>query len=83
MKKYVIKPGEKGINALYIQEMTSRQFKPREVCVRVYATSLNYRDLINEIHPVIDRIFKFDQVKEAYEYMQSGQHFGKIVIPLD
>jgi NADPH:quinone reductase-like Zn-dependent oxidoreductase len=34
----------------------------------------------NTIHPVIDRIFEFDQAKEAYEYMKSGQHFGKIVI---
>ena len=34
----------------------------------------------NEIHPVIDREFAFDQAKEAYEYLQSGQHQGKIVI---
>jgi NADPH:quinone reductase-like Zn-dependent oxidoreductase len=37
----------------------------------------------NKIHPVIDRVFQFDRVKEAYEYLQSGQHFGKIVIRLD
>jgi len=37
----------------------------------------------NTIHPVIDRTFNFDQVKEAYQYLQSGQHFGKIVIRLD
>jgi NADPH:quinone reductase-like Zn-dependent oxidoreductase len=37
----------------------------------------------SEIHPVIDRIFNFDQVKEAYQYLQSGRHFGKIVIQLD
>ncbi|UCE51252.1 MAG: zinc-binding dehydrogenase [Desulfobacterales bacterium] len=37
----------------------------------------------NKIHPVIDRIFKFNQAKEAYAYMQSAQHFGKIVIQLD
>ena len=35
---------------------------------------------VNEIHPVIDRVFQFEQVKEAYEYMKSAQHFGKIVI---
>ncbi len=32
---------------------------------------------------VIDRVFKFDQAKEAYAYMQSGRHFGKIVIQLE
>jgi NADPH:quinone reductase-like Zn-dependent oxidoreductase len=37
----------------------------------------------NKIAPVIDRVFDFDQAKEAYEYMQSGQHFGKIVIRLN
>ena len=37
----------------------------------------------NKIHPVIDREFTFDQAKEAYEYMQSGRHFGKIVIKVD
>ena len=37
----------------------------------------------NRIHPVIDRRFNFDQVQEAYAYLQSGQHFGKVVIRLD
>jgi NADPH:quinone reductase-like Zn-dependent oxidoreductase len=36
----------------------------------------------NKIHPVIDRVFKFDQVKEAYSLMQSADHFGNIVIEL-
>jgi len=36
----------------------------------------------NKIHPVIDRVFRFDQVKEAYAFMQSARHFGKIVIDL-
>jgi NADPH:quinone reductase-like Zn-dependent oxidoreductase len=36
----------------------------------------------NKIHPVIDRVFKFEQVKEAYAFMQSARHFGKIVIDL-
>ena len=34
----------------------------------------------NRIHPVIDRVFEFNQVKEAYAYMKSGRHTGKIVI---
>ncbi len=32
------------------------------------------------IKPVIDREFSFDQVKEALKYLESGAHFGKIVI---
>jgi NADPH:quinone reductase-like Zn-dependent oxidoreductase len=34
------------------------------------------------IRPVIDKIFGFESVPEAYEYMKSGSHFGKIVISL-
>jgi NADPH:quinone reductase-like Zn-dependent oxidoreductase len=37
---------------------------------------------VNKIHPVIDRVFEFDEVKEAYAFMQSARHFGKIVIEL-
>jgi NADPH:quinone reductase-like Zn-dependent oxidoreductase len=34
----------------------------------------------NRIKPVIDRVFGFDEVKEAYRHMAAGAHFGKIVI---
>jgi NADPH:quinone reductase-like Zn-dependent oxidoreductase len=32
------------------------------------------------LRPVIDRVFGFDQVREAFVHMQSASHFGKIVI---
>ena len=32
------------------------------------------------IKPVVDRTFGFDEAVEAYRYMKSGAHFGKIVI---
>jgi NADPH:quinone reductase-like Zn-dependent oxidoreductase len=32
------------------------------------------------LHPVIDRVFASDQVREAFLHMQSASHFGKIVI---
>ncbi len=35
-----------------------------------------------DIHPVIDRIFPFEQTKEAFEYLERGLHFGKVVITL-
>lgn len=34
------------------------------------------------IQPVIDRVFSFDRAPEAYAYLESGNHFGKIVIEL-
>lgn len=33
-----------------------------------------------EIRPVIDRTFGFEEIREALHYMESGSHFGKIVI---
>lgn len=36
----------------------------------------------HEIHPLIDRVFDFDQAAEAFEYMKSGNFMGKIVIRL-
>ena len=35
---------------------------------------------VNRIAPVIDRSFDFADVRSAYEYLQSGAHFGKVTI---
>ena len=32
------------------------------------------------IRPVIDRRFAFDDAAAAYDYMDTGNHFGKLVI---
>jgi NADPH:quinone reductase-like Zn-dependent oxidoreductase len=33
-----------------------------------------------QIRPVVDRVFKFEEAKEALEYLFSGGHFGKVVV---
>jgi NADPH:quinone reductase-like Zn-dependent oxidoreductase len=35
---------------------------------------------INKMKPVIDKTFPFDQAAEAFRYMASGSHFGKVAI---
>jgi NADPH:quinone reductase-like Zn-dependent oxidoreductase len=35
---------------------------------------------VNEASPVVDRVFDFEDVREALQFMASGQHFGKIAI---
>ena len=35
---------------------------------------------LSKYKPVIDKIFPFDNAPEAYKYLQSGKHFGKVVI---
>jgi NADPH:quinone reductase-like Zn-dependent oxidoreductase len=32
--------------------------------------------------PVIDKTFSFDQAKEAFSYITSGAHFGKVAIAI-
>lgn len=41
---------------------------------------LNKMIAASELKPVIDRTFSFDETKEALRYMETGAHFGKIVI---
>lgn len=36
----------------------------------------------HEIKPIINRKFSFDQLPEAFQLMESGGHFGKIVVEL-
>lgn len=33
-----------------------------------------------QLKPAIDRIFPFTEARAAYDYLQSGSHFGKVVI---
>jgi NADPH:quinone reductase-like Zn-dependent oxidoreductase len=32
------------------------------------------------IKPIIDKVFSFEQAEQAYDYLESGSHFGKVVI---
>lgn len=42
--------------------------------------SMNRAIEFAKLRPVIDRTFKFDELPDALNYMQTGSHFGKIVI---
>ncbi len=37
---------------------------------------------VTKIKSIIDRTFAFDEAQAAYDYMQSGAHFGKVVISI-
>lgn len=32
------------------------------------------------VRPVVDRVFAFEEAREALEYLASGGHFGKVVV---
>ena len=42
--------------------------------------AMNRAIALHELRPVIDRVFAFDEARQAFEYMASGSHFGKICI---
>ncbi|RKT13675.1 NADPH:quinone reductase-like Zn-dependent oxidoreductase [Paraburkholderia sp. RAU2J] len=37
----------------------------------------------HQIRPVVDHVFGFDDAPAAYKYLESGQHFGKVVVRID
>ena len=44
-----------------------------------FAEMLRYYEA-KKIRPVVDKVFAFDDAKEALQYLYGGGHFGKIVI---
>jgi NADPH:quinone reductase-like Zn-dependent oxidoreductase len=42
--------------------------------------SMNRAISMHQLRPVIDRVFPFDEAREALRYLESGAHFGKVVI---
>jgi len=44
--------------------------------------AMNRAVALHQIRPVIDRVFPFEEAKEALNYMQSGAHFGKVVMAI-
>ena len=47
---------------------------------RAMFEGMNRAIAINGVKPVVDRIFPFDEARQAFELMAAGGHFGKIAI---
>jgi len=47
---------------------------------RAHFESMNAFITQHRLEPVVDRTFEFDQAADAFAYMDSGSHFGKVVI---
>jgi NADPH:quinone reductase-like Zn-dependent oxidoreductase len=42
--------------------------------------AMNRAIALNKMRPVVDRVFPFQEIREALRYLESGAHFGKIVL---
>jgi NADPH:quinone reductase-like Zn-dependent oxidoreductase len=42
--------------------------------------AMNRAISLHKVEPVVDRVFPFEQAVEAFRYMESGAHFGKVAI---
>jgi len=51
-----------------------------QVGSRTQFENLNRLLAASQIHPVIDKVFPFEQAREAYEYLNRRGHVGKVVI---
>lgn len=63
--------------------MKSLQVKGIFVGSRGMFEQMNRAITENKLKPVIDKTFAFAQAPEALKYLQSGSHFGKIVVQIN
>ncbi|MDR3632247.1 MAG: NAD(P)-dependent alcohol dehydrogenase [Isosphaeraceae bacterium] len=47
---------------------------------RAMFEEMNRAISLHQVRPVVDRVFEFGQAAEALSYLESGAHFGKIVV---
>lgn len=71
---------------------TAGEINPRSLLMRtirlqgIYVGSrdmfeeMNRAIALHQLRPIIDRVFPFADAVEAYRYLESGAHFGKVVI---
>jgi NADPH:quinone reductase-like Zn-dependent oxidoreductase len=42
--------------------------------------AMNRAISLHQLRPVVDRVFPFEEARDALRYLESGKHFGKVVI---
>ena len=47
---------------------------------RAMFEEMNEAIAVNEMHPVVDKVFPFEKAADAYAFHLAGKHFGKVVI---
>ena len=70
----------------FIKQFTKRKKSKVVISGATTTSNLNlFRMWIEDgkVKPVIDKIYEFDDYKEAYEYLDSGRAKGKIILKID
>jgi len=67
--------GSYGIYATHIGYLTENQL----ISTKLFKEMAHFIRL-NNIKPVIGKEFRFDQIPDAHQYMESRNSYGKIVI---
>ncbi|ARV57562.1 NAD(P)-dependent alcohol dehydrogenase [Nostocales cyanobacterium HT-58-2] len=47
---------------------------------RAMFEAMNRAIALHRLKPIVDRVFPFEEARQALEYMESGAHFGKIAV---
>ena len=73
-----------GAGRLDVVPIFMRQLRVQGVLVghRESFEALNRAVEAAELRPVVDRVFGFDEAPEAFAYLKSARHFGKVCIGL-
>jgi NADPH:quinone reductase-like Zn-dependent oxidoreductase len=61
-------------------ELSSYRFLLDRVGNKVQFEKMNRALETGGVIPLVDKVFEFEQLKEAYEYLQSGKQIGKVVV---
>ncbi len=69
--------GEVGFLPIF---MKSIELQGIYVGSRAMFEAMNRAISHHQLHPVVDRVFEFDQTVDALTYLESGAHFGKVVL---
>lgn len=72
--------GGSGEVALFPVLMKNIRMQGIYVGSREMFEAMNRAITLHQLRPVVDRVFSFDETADAFRYMESGAHFGKIVI---
>lgn len=73
-----------NITELYTRDLYSKQLSIHGTTMGTRDEFLSMLDFIESrnIKPIIDKTFNLSEIVKAFEHMENGQHFGKIVLKI-